>query len=308
MTASTYSYAIACAHAGADPAAARTLGIEVTDPGLAARCGLGNVDPQHQPGARPDAPAAIEACLDHPQPPAGSRLVTIRPDADAFGAMALLTLRAGGVRPDAEMRQRIARIAAADRFDRGTWSGPRPLPKTVSEVLADGPGPEQATLSAVAFDRDLSLADRVAAFARFLMSGEVPEAHRQAVRKRASHLMLSLTIGTTRVELAADGRLAVVISTEPGGLLLGYRLAPVVAALDPLFEFPSGEVGRKYTVARWAEGDADLNLFAARIAPLEAGWGGQAGIKGSPQFAPSRLTMERIVQELDADLLRAAAA
>lgn len=302
MTASAYSYAIACPGAGADPNAARTLGIEVTDPALAACCGLGNVDPQHKPDARPDAPAAIEACLDHPLPPVGSRLVTIRPDSDALGAMALLTLRAGGVIPDRAMRARIARIAAADRFDRGDWPGSQPLLRNVDEVLAFGPGPEQAVLAACAFDRSLPLAGRVGVFMRFLRTGDLPEGHRRDVRKRASHLMLSLTIGATRVDLSPCGRLAVVISFEPGGLMLGYRLAPVVAALNPHFEFPSGEVGRKYTVARWAEGDADLSLFAARIAALEDGWGGQAGIKGSPQFAPSRLTMERIVAELRADL------
>lgn len=69
-----------------------TLGIEVTRPDLAARCGLGNIDPQHGSNPQP-ACSAILASLTYPLPPVGTTLVTIRPDADAFGAMAVLTAR-----------------------------------------------------------------------------------------------------------------------------------------------------------------------------------------------------------------------
>ena len=69
-----------------------TLGVEVTVPELARRCGLGNIDPQHGGGvgAGTADTAAIEACLTVTPPPAGATLVTVRPDLDAFGAMALL--------------------------------------------------------------------------------------------------------------------------------------------------------------------------------------------------------------------------
>ena len=98
-----------------------TLGIEVTVPALAAGCGLGDIDPQHGPGG--GAIAAIEAALDWPLPPSHACLVTIRRDADAFGAMAVLGLRAAGHPIDPAMGYRIALIARADCFDNGHWPG-----------------------------------------------------------------------------------------------------------------------------------------------------------------------------------------
>ena len=67
-----------------------TLGIKVTEPSLAARCGLGNIDSQHGPKAPSDAPTAIKAALDWPLPPASALLVTIRPDLDSLDVMAVL--------------------------------------------------------------------------------------------------------------------------------------------------------------------------------------------------------------------------
>ena len=134
-----YTYAIATPETLSGPAAARTLGIEVTDPVLADACGLGNIDPQHGNRPGPLVPAAIEACLDVALPPDGARLVTIRADADAIGAIALLQLRAQGARPDEPMRARIAGIAAADRHDRGRWPGPRALPN--GQIPLSGVGP-----------------------------------------------------------------------------------------------------------------------------------------------------------------------
>ena len=71
----------------------RTLGIEVTIEAFAKRCGLGHIDPQHKLGGKS---SAIEDSLEWPLPPNDSRLVTIRHDRDAIGAMAILMLRAEG--------------------------------------------------------------------------------------------------------------------------------------------------------------------------------------------------------------------
>lgn len=73
-----------------------TLGIEITRVDFAAKCGLGNIDPQHGgPNPNPDSSAILDS-LSFPLPPKGTTLVTIRPDADAFGAMAVLTARFEG--------------------------------------------------------------------------------------------------------------------------------------------------------------------------------------------------------------------
>ena len=276
-----------------------TLGIEMTDPALAARCGLGNIDPQHGAGATATAPAAIEVCARFPVPAPGACLATIRPDADAIGAMALLELRASGREPDVQMYGRIAAIAASDRFDHGPWPGPWGLPTIADPAQSGEPVSTESILAACAADRSVPLEERVGVFMRYLARGDVPEGYRASVAAREARLVRSLASGATRISRVAGGRVAVVISLEPGALRLGYRLAPVVVALNPAAVFPSGLVGRKYTVARWHEADADLSSFGARVAALEPGWGGQAGIKGSPQDRPSALTVEQILRLLD---------
>lgn len=72
-----------------------TLGIEITRSDLAEKCGLGNIDPQHGLSPQPNQ-SAISDSLTYSLPPEGTTLVTIRPDADAFGAMAVLTARSEG--------------------------------------------------------------------------------------------------------------------------------------------------------------------------------------------------------------------
>lgn len=79
-----------------------TLGIEIAIPEFAARCGLGNINLQHSKSPHSSC-SAIEEALTAPLPPKGSRLVTIRPDKDSFGAMAVLTLRAENRNIDREL-------------------------------------------------------------------------------------------------------------------------------------------------------------------------------------------------------------
>ena len=71
-----------------------TMGAEVTVPEFAEALSLGNIDPQHTGG---DATtAAIEAAVTWPLPPEGTTIVTVRPDADSLGVMAVLALREEG--------------------------------------------------------------------------------------------------------------------------------------------------------------------------------------------------------------------
>ena len=89
---------------------ASSLGIEVTVPGLARRRGLGNIEPQHGGGRH-------RSRSDGDAPASGGGHVAVRPDPDAIGPMALLTLRRAGQSPGPAMREKIAGIARANRFD-----------------------------------------------------------------------------------------------------------------------------------------------------------------------------------------------
>lgn len=278
---------------------ASRLGIEVTEPALAALCGLGNIDPQHGQDANWASPAAIEACLGTELPPPGTTLATVSADLDALGAMALLCLRKAGILPDDGLVRRVERVAAMDRYDRGPWPGPRPVPDQLEAFADDWPGEDLAQLSACARDDDRPLEDRVVAIAGWLSSGNAPQGYSSAGLARRTKLLRSLQLGATRVNLDSNGKIAQVVSLEPSALELGYRLSDLVIALNPAFKFPSGEIGNKFTIARWHISKGDLHEIARRLSSLEPGWGGQACIKGSPQSLPSRLnldTVTRIVQ------------
>ena len=274
---------------------ADALGIEITEPSIARMCGRGNIDPQHGPSSTPTSPAAIEACLDCSLPPKGTRLLTIRPDLDSVGGMAIFLLRSQGIEPGAKIRARVDRIAEADRFSCGLWPGPRELPKAVEEIFEDGNGIDLTAMTLCISDRNLQLTRKVELLACWLATGKVPETYAQRVFQPAERLLRSINTGATVFETHCDGTIASVTSIEPGALRQAYRFAPVIVALNPAFRFPSGERGSKYTIARWAEGDADLTVVAHHLSRSEEGWGGQPGIKGSPQTNPSRLALNKVV-------------
>jgi len=278
-----------------------TLGVEVTEPELAARCRLGNIDPQHGQGAalagRGRPKAAIDAALTWPLPPIGTRLVTIRPDADAFGAMAVLSLRAKGVPLDAAARSRVALIARCDAFALGDWAswrasrGPLRRPAPAREMVCAPSG--YAAVTALARDPDLTPAARLWAFEAWLLTADIRAHVREANGAFASNLARAWNAGEIEIDCPASGGLAVVRSATPGALMLGYRFAPLVVA----FSATAGP--RKVTIAQFATGHADLTTLAAELSPLEPGWGGTPTIVGSPQGVGSLLTEAEILQRLD---------
>lgn len=268
------------------------LGIEVTDATLARLCALGNIDPQHGDQSIVGALAAIEAALDFRLPPQGASLVTLRPDCDAIGAMAILAFRARGQDVTPDMRKRVSRIAEMDRHERGPWIGPRPLPVRVDDLASDWPGGDLSALSSMAFDRKIALDKRVEAMIAWLQTGMVPPGHADALQKRQLALVSSLLNGSTQVKPAESGGFAQVISAQQGALQLGYRLFDTVLCSNPEHRFHGGEVGFKHTLARWS--GRGLGPFIRAIALHEKGWGGQPGIVGSPQTAPSCLAPQEV--------------
>jgi hypothetical protein len=212
--------------------AGQVLGIEVTVPKLAARCDLGNVDPQHT-GGRSDT-AAIEVAAvgavdyrvycDHDGGPRPSEwgtvtLVTVRPDLDSVGAMAALSLLAQG-KDLSSARGRIAAIAEFDKFANGEWPGKRPLP------TAENPWPEKgarklAAIAASAEDFRKPLGERVAEMERWLLSGDEPEGYRPRVEAERVEMIHALENGDIKVAEVDDGRIAVVKSTHRAATMLG---------------------------------------------------------------------------------------
>jgi len=278
---------------------AKTLGIEVTEARLTARCGLGNIDPQHSPDG--GAIAAVEAALGWPLPSAGAVLVTIRPDADAYGAMAVLGLRADGIGPDMPARTRIALIAREDRFDRGGWPGPRALPESAAEIDEVGPGEQNlGALSQNLSDPMLVPEAAVAATRRWLTSGDLPIGWRDRAAGAPAALFDAFRDGRVRLTAPDPGRIALVDGSVPGALRLGYRLAPVVIALDERKRGTPPMPCRRLIVAQWRAEHVDLVRAAAMLATEEPGWGGSPTIIGSPQGEPCRTPTARVLAVLRA--------
>ena len=279
---------------------AATLGIEVTAPELARRCGLGNVDPQHGGGVgvgNAAGAAAIEACLTVAPPPAGATLVTVRPDLDAFGAMALLALRRAGRPPGPAMRARIERAARADRFDHGPWPGPRPLPATLEALAsATSHAPALVAVTGAMFDRERSARDRVGVAARWLEDGVEPPGYRERWNERANVLLDGIVGGAVAVESAAEGRIAVTTSRIQGSLRLGYCLAPVVVAHDPGSPDAEPPAPRRIVVAQYAPGHVDLRAVRDALGTQDPGWGGSSTILGSPQGRSCGLGLATVVE------------
>jgi len=263
------------------------LGIEVTVPELAARCGLGNIDPQHLGG---DAgTAAIEAVLTCPLPPWGTTLVTVRADADAIGAMAVIVQRlewweAGS--PTEHFRTpRVLTIAVADKEASGSWPGPQPI-----DGAGDLVGPA-AVIMAMSADHTVPLATRVARMQAWLRGEYLPgESSMEEDMRRAARAALRDLDSEVR-----DG-VAVVTGSHRLAMGIGYRFAPVVAATNPEFSWQGGPAHRKHTVSRWNSGHPmDWHGLEAALREREPGWGGSTSILGSPQGEASILTTGDVV-------------
>lgn len=273
-----------------------TLGVEVTEPALAARCGLGNIDPQHRPGG--GAVAAIEAALDWALPPRGSILVTIRPDADAYGAMAVLGLRAAGTFGSAPELARIAALPRADRFDHGAWPGLRPLPADAAEIDEIGVGEQGIGALAAGFaDRTLGAEAAVAAMRAWIVAGTIPDAWRTRAAAAAAALFAALA-GRVRIEVPEPGGIALIDGAVPGALRLAYRCAPVVVGLDRSARGNPPRPWRRITVAQWSAGFVDPVSVATRLNAAERGWGGSPTIIGSPQAKPCTTPLPRVLAAL----------
>src|SRR5581483_9146151 len=223
-----------------------TIGIEVTEPGLARLCGLGNIDPQHS--GHCSNLAAIEAAIAWPLPPDGATLVTIRRDLDAIGAMAVLTMRKEGVIPSVDARRRIAEVARHDRFAFGPWPGRRPLPHGVHEIVETNQYSEQ--LSAIAetvVTPRYSLSTAVEFMQQWILTGAV-FASSTVIKRFPNVLWEALKTQTVVVRDLHPSPFALVTGEILGGLRLGYRFAPIVIGIANLRTSIGQPQRRKITI------------------------------------------------------------
>lgn len=262
------------------------LGVEVTVPELAEACSFGNVDPQHSEGNA--GKAAIEATLGWPRSlPTGTWLVTVRPDADALGSMALLEIiqeqhdyngcgeycGCGDYLPDGVVHHAL-QIGQADRSPSG-----------------DGPITALSAVRATCMDHTRPLDERVQLCREFLLTGSFAGAEDVMERLRADRAETDEVAAHVRVR---DG-IAVVESTSRHAVAAAYRHADVVVAVNPEFRFAGGEPHRKVTVCQARPGLVDLAAVWADLSAREPGWGGSPTVGGSPQGVGSAIPTDEVV-------------
>lgn len=262
------------------------IGLEVTDTGLVGRLAV-NIDPQHGFGTAGAAASAIEGALDVPVPADGAHLVTVRPDLDSVGAMAVLVMRRWGYDPrsDPAAMARIAAISVSDNPARRPWPGPRHR----TDVVVVG---DLEPLASLIGDFRVPMPDRVAAAVTWLQTGTFPGQQDRAEQVRAEKAQARAASTVTPV--SAD--VTYVESGHRGGVALGYDHTPVVVAFNPAMPNRDLPPYAKFTVARW-NGDVPLDMGAVRdelnalesAAGGEGAWGGTSTIIGSPQGTSSRL-------------------
>lgn len=273
-------------------------GLEVTVPELAKRCAR-NLDPQHLGG---DATtAAIESALEAPLPADDSVLATVKPDLDSVGAMAVLTMRAHGIRFTQAELGNITIIALSDKFTKGAWPGPRPLPtaKQLSDdhVASVEDNSYLAALAAGVADYRVPLRRRVVWVIDWIRHGKEPEGYRAKWVAERRALARGIQTGAVKLTVFGNHQLALVESTMRAPHSLGYHQAPVVIGYNPEHQVQGGPVHRKYTICQWPDTSRlDLDRVFTELNNREPGWGGSPSIGGSPQGKGSLLPVHEIIR------------
>lgn len=261
---------------------AKTLGIEVTRSTLAERCGLGNIDPQHVIGGKS---SAIEDAMTFPLPADDSRLVTIRLDKDAVGAMALLELRRQGKEGKVD-KMLVHWIGVLDRM---RYPDAR---EQYPELAAMFTGEITDAMNVIVKD-DRRLLPRKVREIGSILCGEMP-------REEISKIAAMRERNRTNFNVETFGS-NVGFTFAPGkyeeARNWGNPRFPVFVVHDPERRTESGGMQDRWTLVRQRgkfdrlQFDADINLAeaTARGVKLEdlqkqsLVWGGNENIVSSPQ-------------------------
>jgi len=269
-----------------------TLGVEVTRPELASRCGLGNIDPQHEQGV--EKSSAAEAALVCPLPPTGTTIVTIRFDKDAIVAMAVLALRAEG------KEQKIDKFLLnwVGALDRGTYDLAR-----INHPEIDGFFHRDVTdaLNTIAKDGDgrwKNLVSKVRATAQIL-TGEITK---EEIRKIASQRKRLSGDFSNQVQMYGEVAYIHAVQQYEAARNWGNPRFPVAVVFDPERKTESGGVQERWCIVRQEQPRKVFDRVGCEVAINEAEakkrglsleqlaaesllWGGTKNLLVSPQGA-----------------------
>lgn len=276
------------------------LGIEMTLPEYIEKCNLGNIDPQHTDGDI--TTAAIDIAVNMPVPEKDVLMVTVRPDLDALGSMALLNLRQKGLSLNSEVLERVKMISVSDTFANGEWEA-KPLPN-YNNIWAGVKNKELSSISAAVMDFKLPVNDRVKIIEEWLETGKEPSLYRDKVNKDRIDLVDMLERGDIKYKTEFGGKLSLVTSTSIAGTSVGYSLSPITAVTNPAFSFQGNAPIIKHTICQYKLGYVDLPAVLKELNEIEKGWGGSPTIIGSPQGVSSVVAQDKIAEIVGRHLIQ----
>ncbi len=260
---------------------AKTLGIEVTIPALAAKCGLGNID-HHRPGDTSATPSACEQAVmvNVSEFPADTTVVGVAGDADTLTAMAVLKSQTEGT---PILQSRVKYIGGIDRL------GPAQCGSILTIPYIRG-------IRAVAASRSTPLEEKIK-LVQDLLHPDLPVGPNVKALMEVHQAELNAAYAASEVDDTTYPGIVIVESTHQQALNVGYEYGDVVVALNEKMpkDFNNPEAGtyRKFTIAKRNE-SVPATIRWDKLAALEPGWAGRTTIGGSPQGQDSNLALAQV--------------
>lgn len=265
------------------------IGLEMTEPELVALCNR-NIDPQHTEG-KAEQSCAKEIAEKAPELLGWFKsknldkiiFVTNRVDVDAVGAYILADRYLRGER--VSMNDSIEAINAHDTHLGAVWSGAKPIEEAFN--------PESKTGALAASIQVFCVTDKnIEDVRNFIDTGEVSFEVMDNFRKSQQAIIYKVKSGEIKTEVI--GGVAYVESSDRAATNVGYSMAPVVVAINPVMRAPDGHTYRKVSICQHEVGYVNLKMVAAELTAKEAGWGGSPTFIGSPQNQDCTLGISEI--------------
>lgn len=274
------------------------LGIELTDGDLASLTHL-NIDPQHMWHSKI---TAIEYSFNKQENILGLlkpfnkiAMVTIRPDVDSIGSMAILSMLLNKeLVLEGNLILRLKAIAKSDRHGRENW-------KTKREDFFNFKGHNifglPIGLMYMCSDLRLDIQQKVLKMTTYLKNGifDDIDKYTNLALKNLSDQMRSI-----KVNVIVPNKLIVIESNRGGAIAIGYKMCPVVIAVNDRFRFGLKKnfiIGKKMTIAQYTAGRfVNIPEVQKKLAEMEFGWAGSDSIIGSPLNGPTKLQIKDVVK------------
>lgn len=271
------------------------IGLEMTVPALAELCDK-NIDPQHADGkadkccAKLISKEAKDLLSDYCDK--NVVFVTNRVDVDSVAAYVLADRFLQGEK--IEYTPTIAAINAHDAFQGAKWSGAKPIEQAFN--------PESKTGALAASIQVFKVTEEnISDVREFIDTGKVRDAVMDKFKSDQQKIIDKVKSGEIKTEVV-DG-IAYVESTDRAATNVGYSLAPIVVAINPMMKLgPQGVPFRKVSICQHEAGYVDLIAVKTALAQKEQNWGGSPTFIGSPQGQDCTIKSETILEIVKTNL------